>query len=417
MQVFQSLDRAQKRNLSLLFVGGLFFWSSMASLLPTLPLYVQDLGGSQQQIGWVMGSFAIGLLLSRPTLGHWADHHSRVLVLRVGTIVVAIAPLGYLLADSIPELMALRIFHGISIAAFTTAYSALITDLSPPNQRGELIGYMSLVTPLGLAIGPALGGFVQQGLGYVSLFLMTAGLGLVSLLCSGCLNNTPAPNRQDARNRAASATPSERFWTMLASPRIQVPATLMLIVGLIFGTITTFVPLYIQETGVNFNPGFFYTMTAISSFSMRLLTGRASDRLGRGLFISGALICYFLAMVLLWQAQTPVMFALAGLIEGMAAGTMLPTTIALMSDRSQSQERGRVFSLCIGGFDLGIAIAGPLLGTLAESLGYAQLFAIAAILSAIALLLFVTRNSKDISHSFRFALGRERDIYALNRGI
>ncbi len=383
----------------------------MASLLPTLPLYVQDLGGTQQQIGWVMGSFAIGLLISRPTLGRWADRRSRVLVLRVGTTVVAIAPLGYLIADSIPQLMLLRTFHGISIAAFTTAYSALVADISPPDKRGELIGYMSLVTPMGLAIGPAIGGFVQQGLGYVPLFLMTAGLGLLSGLCSTFLDNTPSPNRSQAINAPAS----ERFWVMLASPRIQIPATLMFIVGLIFGTITTFVPLHIQDSGVNFNPGLFYTMTAISSFTMRLITGRASDRWGRGLFISGALICYFLAMLLLWQADRPALFALAGLIEGMAAGTMLPTTIALITDRSQAAERGRVFSLCVGGFDLGIAIAGPLLGTFAETLGYAQLFAIAASLSAIAFLLFITRNSKDLSHSIRFALGRERDIYALER--
>ncbi|WP_159785805.1 MFS transporter [Sodalinema gerasimenkoae] len=409
MQVFKTLNPEKRRNLSLLFTGGLFFWASMASLLPTLPLYVQDLGGTQQQIGWVMGSFAIGLLISRPTLGRWADRRSRVLVLRVGTAVVAIAPLGYLFAASIPQLMLLRTFHGISIAAFTTAYSALVADISPPDKRGELIGYMSLVTPMGLAIGPALGGFVQQGLGYVPLFLMTAGLGLVSCVCSGFLDNTPSPHR----TQGGPSPTSERFWVMLTSPRIQIPATLMFIVGLIFGTITTFVPLYIQDTGVNFNPGLFYTMTAISSFTMRLVTGRASDRWGRGLFISGALICYFLAMVLLWQADRPALFALAGLIEGMAAGTMLPTTIALITDRSQAAERGRVFSICVGGFDLGIAIAGPLLGTFAEDLGYAQLFAIAASLSAIAFLLFITRNSKDLSHSFRFALGRERDIYAL----
>ncbi|MCC5900059.1 MAG: MFS transporter [Phormidium sp. BM_Day4_Bin.17] len=411
MQVFKTLNPEQRRNLSLLFTGGLFFWASMASLLPTLPLYVQDLGGTQQQIGWVMGSFAIGLLISRPTLGRWADRRSRVLVLRVGTAVVAIAPLGYLIADSIPQLMLLRTFHGISIAAFTTAYSALVADISPPDKRGELIGYMSLVTPMGLAIGPALGGFVQQGLGYIPLFLMTAGLGSVSCICSGFLDNTPSPHR----TQGGPSPTSERFWVMLASPRIQIPATLMFIVGLIFGTITTFVPLHIQDSGVNFNPGLFYTMTAISSFTMRLITGRASDRWGRGLFISGALICYFLAMILLWQADRPALFALAGLIEGMAAGTMLPTTIALMTDRSQAEERGRVFSLCVGGFDLGIAIAGPLLGTFAEDLGYAQLFAIAASLSAIAFLLFITRNSKDLSHSFRFALGRERDIYALER--
>lgn len=52
-----------------------------------------------------------------------------------------------------------RAFHGVSIAAFTTGYSALVVDLSPPKQKGELIGYMSLAVPIGMAIGPAMGIF------------------------------------------------------------------------------------------------------------------------------------------------------------------------------------------------------------------------------------------------------------------
>lgn len=415
MKVFQSLNAFQKRNLLLLFAAGLFFWSSMASMLPTLPLYVQDLGGTQQQVGFVMGSFAVGLLLSRPTLGRWADRRSRTLVLRVGTTVVTIAPLGYLIADSIPLLMGLRTFHGISIAAFTTAYSALIADLSPPTQRGELIGYMSLVTPIGLAIGPALGGFVQADLGYMPLFLTTAGLGAISWLCAWQLPPTAKPDTASDRPLLQTAPKHERFWAMLASPRIQVPTTMMLIVGLIFGTITTFVPLYIKASEVNLNPGWFYTAAAVGSFGMRLFAGQASDRLGRGMFISSALICYGVAMVLLWQAQSEAWFAIAGFVEGMAAGIMIPTTLAMMTDRSHPQERGRVFSLCVGGFDLGIALAGPSLGLVAQRLGYSTLFGIAASLAVLALVLFVTRNSKDLPHSLRFAVGRERDIYALDR--
>lgn len=51
MRVFGQLQPAQRRNLGILFVAGLLFWASLSSLLPTLPLYVRDAGGTSQQVG------------------------------------------------------------------------------------------------------------------------------------------------------------------------------------------------------------------------------------------------------------------------------------------------------------------------------------------------------------------------------
>jgi predicted MFS family arabinose efflux permease len=86
-----------------------------------------------------------------------------------------------------------------------------------------------------------------------------------------------------------------------------------------------------------------------------------------------------------------------------------------MSDRCEPQERGRLFSLCIGGFDLGIALAGPILGFAAEQVGYRNMFGLAAVVSVLAFLIFVTQSSKNLSHSLNFAIGRGKDVYALNR--
>jgi MFS family permease len=72
--VFNKLNSELKRNLLVLFTAGLLFWSSIASLLPGTPLYVEYIGGTKQEIGIVMGSFAIGLLLFRPSLGKMADN-------------------------------------------------------------------------------------------------------------------------------------------------------------------------------------------------------------------------------------------------------------------------------------------------------------------------------------------------------
>jgi len=417
LNVFRSLDPHLRRNLVILFATGLLFWASLASLLPTLSLYIQHVGATQHQVGIVMGAFAIGLLLFRPWVGRLADRHSapeqrfrdRRRVLFIGVAAVAIAPLGYLLTQSILVLGVIRAFHGLSIAAFTTAYSALVADCSPPRQRGEVIGYMTLVNPIGVALGPALGGFLLEWAGYTPLFLMASGLGVISLVSAVWLRPPPSlPVVEPPISRTDA-----QGWALVWSPRLRIPTVVMLLVGLAFGTLSTFVPLFIQETGVNFNAGLFYTAAAIASFSMRLLTGRASDRYGRGAFITGSLVLYTIAMLLLWQADSPTTFLLAGVIEGAGAGILIPVMIAMMTDRSHPQERGRVFSLCMAGFDLGMAIAGPTLGYFAAQLGYRGLFGLAGSLTFLAFLLFISQSSKTLSHSLRFAFGQDNDWYAL----
>ncbi|MEG4074656.1 MFS transporter [Microcoleus sp. Pol14C2] len=414
MNIFRDIDPQPRRSLLTLFTAGLLFWSSLASLLPTLPLYVQFVGGTKQQIGFVMGAFAIGLLLSRPPLGKIADSRGRKQVLLLGATVAAIAPFGYLLAQSIPLLLLIRIFHGISIAAFTTAYSALVTDLSPPGKRGELIGYMSLVNPIGLAVGPAIGGFVQAWVGYTPLFAMSAAFAAMAVFftCKVAEPNFADLTKSDSLSEDKK---SQKYWQMLWNPRVRIPALVLLVVGLVFGTLSTFMPLFIQETKTNLNPGLFYSTAAIASFGIRLLTGRASDKYGRGLFISGGLICYAVSMLLLYFANNSSAFLIAALVEGCAGGTVLPMMVTLMSDRCEPYERGRLFSLCIGGFDLGIAVAGPTLGFVAEQVGYRNMFGFAAGLAGLALLIFITQSSKGLSNSMKFAIGRGKDIYALNQ--
>ncbi len=411
MNVLKTLTPAQIKNLAILALSGLLFWISLTSLLPTLPAYIADLGGSSHQVGLVMGSFAIGLLLFRAQLGRISDQRSRKLVVIIGTFVVGTAPLGYLLVDSIPLLIAFRAFHGISIAAFTTGYSTLVVDWSPPEKRGELIGYMSLVVPIGLAVGPALGGYLQVSAGYETLFIVSATAGYLGLLCASQVTEVREESNQE---KESAEKPQASFWEIILSPRIRTPATVLFIVGLVFGTLTTFLPLYVRELGIALNPGLYYTASAIASFTMRIFIGKASDYYGRGIFITMSLTLYTVAMFLLATANTPVEFLMAAIAQGAGGGTLIPMMIALMSDRSSNNERGRIYALSIGGFDLGIALAGPGLGYLAELLGYRGLFQMGVILAALALLVFLTRSSKSVYHSLRFATGREKDAYAIN---
>ena len=410
LKTFKSLDGKTVKVLTLLFSAGLLFWTAMTLFLPILPIYAASIGGTDQEIGFVVGCFAIGLIGSRTYLGRLADEKGRKIVVLIGTVVCALAPFGYLFASNVHLLMAIRAFHGISVAAFTTGYSALVVDLSPVKQRGELIGYMTLCVPVGMAIGPALGSFLQEDLGgYRAVFLTAAVAGSLSFILASQVKEPPLPARSDyAKNESSRTT-----WQIISSPSLLIPALLLLMIGLVFGTLTTFLPLYVRHLHLDLKIGFFYTAAAISSFVIRILAGSASDRYGRGIFISGSLLCYCLAMILIADASSPVTLLMAGSIEGLGGGLLIPMILVLLSDRCYPQERGKVFSVCTTGFDLGIALAGPIFGSLSSTLNYQSIFIVSALQAFFALFLFLSFSNKTPSSSFSFALGLSKDNHAV----
>ncbi len=450
LKTFQSIDKSKLINLQILFFCALFFWTSITCLLPTLPAYIQDIGATAKQVGYVMGCFAIGLLLSRVWLGKLADdgfiqlikdikfnsaitnffirilrkcigklvdYPSRKLVIIIGTIVATLAPIGYLLLNSIPELMAIRAFHGVSIAAFTTGYSALVVDLSPPKQRGELIGYMSLAVPIGMAVGPAVGGFLQEYTSYQVLFSVSAGCGiLASILATQIREFESSPKYKtssDVMPLKRDKSNDRTFKQIIFNPSFLVPTTVLLLIGCLFGTLVTFLSLYLRDVGLTLNVGLFYTAAAIASFVVRFISGRASDKHGRGIFISISIICYIFSMILLTFVQSNNILLLSAILEGTGAGMLVPIILALISDRCSAAERGKVFAICVSGFDVGVALGGPVLGSLLLDLGYRFLFAMTAIMAIMALIIFIAFSNKDMINSWRFAFGDAPDLYAL----
>ncbi|MGK7924815.1 MAG: MFS transporter [Spirulina sp.] len=424
MTVFRTLPPSTRRNFLFLSLTGLCFWVSLTVLLPTLPLYIESLGANQQQVGLVMGSFAIGLLLLRGLLGQWADRRSRKLVIQIGAIAVALAPFAYLTISYLPALAAVRALHGISVAGMTTGYSTLVVELSPPEKRGELLGAMMMVLPLGMGLGPVLGGYIAELAGYSVLFIVSGILGIFTVIFASQIREvTRSPSISPLKKPFAALNAFARSLLdtfilarggeLLKSRALRTPTLTMLSVGIMFGSLVTFLPAFIRDTEVEFNPGLFYLASALADFIVRGSVGRASDRFGRGVFITGSLVSYLLCMTILVNANTVPEFIFAGMAEGIGRGSAVTTMIALVADRSAAGQQGQAFALCIGGFDLGMAIGAPLFGSFAAWLGYRGIFSGTAMVALAAIALFLTQSSKNISHSFRFATGRTKDAYAL----
>src|SRR5690625_2520863 len=145
------------RDFALIWFANFFIFLGFQMTLPTVPIFVNVLGGSDQMVGIIVGMFTFSSLLFRPYAGHALETKGRGKIYLFGLLlfVVSVGTFGFI--TSMIILIFMRIIQGIGWAFSTTASGTIVTDLIPPHRRGEGMGYYGLSGNFALAIGPALG--------------------------------------------------------------------------------------------------------------------------------------------------------------------------------------------------------------------------------------------------------------------
>lgn len=147
----------------LIFLGFYF-------LLPTLPGYMLEIGGTTAQVGWLIGLLTFSAVVSRPLGGRLADKRGKPYAMWIGAILLTGSMLLYFVARTPSTLLALRCFHGIGWAIYLTAGVALIADLAHPTQRATVTGHYFLANTMAMILGPWLAIFILKHTSYFVLF-------------------------------------------------------------------------------------------------------------------------------------------------------------------------------------------------------------------------------------------------------
>lgn len=185
MQAVDANKQQQKifsRDFVFIWLANFFVFLGFQMTLPTIPIFVNELGGSDQLIGIIVGIFTFSALLFRPYAGHALESKGRGKVYLFGLIlfVVSVGSFGFI--TSMGMLIVMRIVQGIGWGFSTTASGTIATDLIPPARRGEGMGYFGLSGNLALALGPALGLTIAGTISFTFSFLICAVLGLIAYL-------------------------------------------------------------------------------------------------------------------------------------------------------------------------------------------------------------------------------------------
>ena len=356
-----------------------FFFASFHWIYATLPGFVQHIGGDLVQVGLATGVFALSAVVARPVVGRLIDRWGRKPLLLVGATLFVLAPACYALAGAVLPFMAIRVVHGIGIAAFTTAYTAFVADLAPPAQRGEMIGLAGLTNNLGLFFMPALGAMALAHWGYAPHFLVAAGVAAVAVLLI-LLIAGPAGGRSDQTGVRSGAVARLRpVWVAaLGSTGLAVA----------YGATLGFVAPLAAERGLT-AAGAYFSAFAATLMLAQALAGWLSDRIGRRAVAAPGLAVTALATVWLAMARSDAALLAAGAALGLSWGLVRGGLDAAVVDAVPAESRGTAIGLLYTCFDAGVGVGSFGLGVAAQQYGYATAFGLAAAWSAVALAFYI----------------------------
>jgi predicted MFS family arabinose efflux permease len=143
-------------------IGFMSLYLAAGALTPLLVVYKEQWHFAASQLTLAFAAYAVGFLATVLTVGGLSDHVGRRPVL-LGALVVQLASnVMFLVAPGIGWVVAGRVVQGVASGAATTAFTAALVELAPPDRKrlGTNLGSVSLTG--GLALGSLLAGVAIQ---------------------------------------------------------------------------------------------------------------------------------------------------------------------------------------------------------------------------------------------------------------
>ncbi len=351
----------------------LFLFTGFYLLLPTLPLFIRELGSSESQVGLAIGIFTLSAVVFRPIVGGLLDRYGRRPFIVWGLLFFTVAIYLYDWIGSILVLMVLRVVHGMSWAFSTTAVGTAITDIIPPARRGEGMGWFGMAMTVAMAIGPMLGIWVVQNHSFHSLFLFAAVLSLAALLLAFVTKIPFQPKATQGRIE---------FFERSVLP----VTTAIFFLAVAYGGITTFLPLFAETIKVN--SGTFFLVYAVALTVIRPIAGKLSDRHGEAVVILPSLLITGTALLVLSLSKGLAGVIVSAVLYGIGFGSAQPALQAATLRLAHPDRRGVANASFFTAFDLGIGLGSIVLGWVSQYAGYQVLFTVSAVSVVISLFIF-----------------------------
>lgn len=176
---------AQQSNIKLVVAGlllGIFMAAIDNTIVATaLSTIIRDLQGFDQVV-WVTSVYMVAVMAGTPIFGKLSDMYGRKRFFIFGLVVFLIGSALCGMAGSMTQLIIYRAIQGIGGGALMPIAFTIVFDLFPPEKRGKMTGLLGAVFGTSSIMGPLLGAFITDSIGWEWIFYVNVPIGIVAFI-------------------------------------------------------------------------------------------------------------------------------------------------------------------------------------------------------------------------------------------
>ena len=147
-----------------------------------LPALAQAFTASFQQVQWVVLAYLLAITTVIVSVGRLGDLVGRRRLLMAGIWLFTIASALSAFATTLGLLIVARAAQGLGAAVMMALAMAFVGDTIPKAKTGSAMGLLGMMSAMGTALGPSLGGLLIAMFGWPAIFLVNVPLGILALL-------------------------------------------------------------------------------------------------------------------------------------------------------------------------------------------------------------------------------------------
>jgi MFS family permease len=335
----------------------------IGTVLPVLAPHVRhDLGGSDQTIGLVIGTFSLVALFSRFFSGPLADRRGRKIAFLSGLLSCSAAGVAYLLPLGIPGAFLGRALQGFGEACLYTGAAAWVVESAGVQRSGQALGYLSSGIWGGISVGPVVGqwlGTFDRAAGMQAVCAVAA----MALLSRVPETYTPGVGRKRASGRWIPSA--------LIPPGIAVG-----FVNVQYPVVAGFLILHLQKSSTAGPMAF--TAYAATILLSRFFLGGLPDRIPPAYTFYGGLVLMAIGLVLIASGPAGGLAVASGAILGLGFSFPWSAVATTVLRDIPADERGSAVGFLSAFYDLFVGVSSFAAGFVAGHYGYPAAFLMSA---------------------------------------
>lgn len=377
-------------------------------IIPVIPFIVQQyLPGADAKsiafyVGLITSIYSFCQFFAAPGLGALSDKYGRRPILLLCLIGSAIGYVLFGLGGSLAVLFLGRIIDGLTGGDISTMF-AYIADVTKPEERGKLFGFIGAVVGVGFMIGPSIGGLLAR-ISLSAPFYLAA----VITLLNAAFGYFVLPESLKAEHRMADFSlhhlnPFSQLQSVLSNVTIRTLLFLSFFYFLPFAQLQGIGGVFSKDV-LHWDPaniGFmFFVVGIVDIFTQGVFSHKLMSRFGELKLMVGGLaftgIAYALnASNVLFHSSVFAYFNV--ILFAFGGGLIEPALGSLISRAADPREQGRVQGANQSLQSI-TRIVGPLLAAFLYSIGASAPYIVCALLSLVALFYLKTRYEFIAEH-------------------